>query len=199
MKSFHDFLKEDVPTNAANAVGTQGGYGQDATATGPVAGYTERLFPNYNQDLLSQDYQTPAEPGDAKWRFANVWPVMKVTLDNEKGGGPSIDAMVDASKEFVGIQDEQNEYRRMKTFNTFMEEKKCPPGMKWDPNLKDCVPSGKIYGMRWWGGGRHHHNGKENGNGNGNGNGSHNGNGGAVGNGGNGNGGGGNGGGGNGG
>ena len=46
MKSFHDFLKEDVPTNAANAVGTQGGYGQDATATGPVAGYTERLFPN---------------------------------------------------------------------------------------------------------------------------------------------------------
>ena len=142
MKSFHDFLKEDVPTNAANAVGTQGGYGQDATATGPVAGYTERLFPNYNQDLLSQDYQTPAEPGDAKWRFANVWPVMKVTLDNEKGGGPSIDAMVDASKKFVGIQDEQNEIRRMKTFDTFMEHKKCPPGMKWDSNLKDCVPTG---------------------------------------------------------
>ena len=86
----------------------------------------------------------------------------------------------------------------MKTFNTFMEEKKCPPGMKWDSNLKDCVPTGKIYGMRWWGVGRHQ-NGKENGNGNGNGNGSHNGNGNGHGNGGNANGGGGNGGGGNGG
>ncbi len=84
----------------------------------------------------------------------------------------------------------------MKSFNDFMEEKKCPPGMKWDANLKDCVPSGKIYGMRWWGVGRHH-NGKENGNGNGNG--SHNGNGNGHGNGGNGNGGSGNGGGGNGG
>ena len=45
-----------------------------------------------------------------------------------------------------------------------MEQKKCPPGMKWDANLKDCVPSGKIYGMRWWGVGRNN----ENGNGNGN-------------------------------
>ena len=85
----------------------------------------------------------------------------------------------------------------MKTFDTFMEQKKCPPGMKWDANLKDCVPSGKLYGMRWWGVGRHHHNGDKNGNGNGNG--SHNGNGNGHVNGGNGNGGGGNGGGGNGG
>ena len=64
----------------------------------------------------------------------------------------------------------------MKTFNAFMEQKKCPPGMKWDSNLKDCVPSGNInYGMRWWGG--RHQNG-ENGNGNGsNGNANGNGNG----------------------
>ncbi len=32
----------------------------------------------------------------------------------------------------------------MKTFNNFMEQKKCPAGMKWDSNLKDCVPSGLI-------------------------------------------------------
>ena len=58
----------------------------------------------------------------------------------------------------------------MKTFNAFMEQRKCPPGMKWDSNLKDCVPSGKMYGMRWWGGVGRNQNG-ENGNGSGNGNG----------------------------
>ena len=88
----------------------------------------------------------------------------------------------------------------MKTFNNFMEQKKCPAGMKWDSNLKDCVPSGKIYGMRWWGVGRHQNgengngksgNGHANGNGhsgNGNGNGGNGGsNGGGNGGGGNGN------------
>ena len=44
-----------------------------------------------------------------------------------------------------------------------MEQKKCPAGMKWDSKLKDCVPTGKIYGMRWWGVGRHQNG--ENGNG----------------------------------
>ena len=57
----------------------------------------------------------------------------------------------------------------MKTFNSFMEQRKCPPGMKWDSNLKDCVPSGKMYGMRWFGVGRNQNG--ENGNGNGNNNG----------------------------
>ena len=80
-----------------------------------------------------------------------------------------------------------------------MEQKKCPAGMKWDSKLKDFVPTGKIYGMRWWGVGRHQNG--ENGNGtngnghaNGHGNGSNgNGNGGNGGSNGGGNGGGGNG------
>ncbi len=171
MKNLKNFLNEMV----ANDPGEQGGFGADATASGPVAGYTPYFFPK-DMDDLSQDYQTPGQSGQAKWRFANVYPVQKLTLAN-------VDAMVDASDKYVEIQDEQNENRRMKTFDTFMEHKKCPDGMRWDPNLKDCVPSGRMaYGMRWWGVGRNQ-NGK-NGNGNGNGNGSYNGNGNGNGNGG---------------
>ena len=108
MKQFKEFLKEAVPTNSANAAGnptgnpaTNAGYGAHADASGPVSGFDKRLFPEPIDDL-SQDYQTPAEPGLNKWRFSNVYPVMKLELD-KASDGPSIDQMVDASKEFVNL------------------------------------------------------------------------------------------------
>ena len=72
-----------------------------------ISNYDKFLFPT-DDDLLSQDFQTPAEPGLAKWEFAPVYPVMKVTLSNNMGDGPSIDSMVDASKEYVNRMDNQN-------------------------------------------------------------------------------------------
>ena len=190
MKNYKDFIKETLNVNGAN-----------------VANFTPFLF-SRDEDLLSQDYQTPAEPGEAKWRFSNVYPVMKLELD-KASDGPSIDQMVDASKEFVNIEAARTAARIQKTYRQFQglreenkEDKitKCPEGQYYDRLQKKCVIMPPKYGGRYWGGSyhKHHVNGK-NGNGNGNGNGSHNGNGNGNGNGGHGNGGNGNGGGGNGG
>ena len=72
-----------------------------------MANYSPFLFPK-DEDLLSQDYQTAAETGEDKYtRFAGVYPVMKVSLDSNLGDGPSIDAMVQASKEFVNMMYKQ--------------------------------------------------------------------------------------------
>ena len=113
MKPFKKFLIEAIPTMHANADGqptgnppTTAGFGAHAADGGPVAGFDKYFFPNIEDDLLTQDYQTPAEPGLAKWRFSNVWPVMKLEL-NKASDGPSIDQMVDASKEFVNIEAER--------------------------------------------------------------------------------------------
>ena len=51
-----------------------------------------------DEDLLSQDYQRP-ETGENRYRFSNIYPVMKVTLGNM--GVPSIDSMVAASKNLL--------------------------------------------------------------------------------------------------
>ena len=69
MKTLKDFLSEQ-PTNSVGA----DGYQRDATASGPVAGDDKKLFKG-SDDLVTQDYQTPAEPGLAKWRFSNVYPL----------------------------------------------------------------------------------------------------------------------------
>ena len=91
-----------------------GGYTQAAAASGPFAGFDKKLFKG-DEDLLSQDFQTPAEPGQNKYNTGSgVYPVMKVSLSNNMGDGPSIDAMVAASKKFVNKMDEQN-YRRVRT------------------------------------------------------------------------------------
>ena len=45
-----------------------------------VANYIPYLFKNEDDDDLTQDYQTPAEPGEAKFRFSNVYPVLKLSL-----------------------------------------------------------------------------------------------------------------------
>ena len=115
MKTLREFLSEQ-PTNSVGA----NGYQRDATASGPVAGDDKKLFKGPD-DLVTQDYQTPAEPGLAKWRFSNVYPVLKLAMNNSRGDGPSIDDMVAASKMFVDRMDNPQE-RVRKTFEQFQEE-----------------------------------------------------------------------------
>ena len=81
--------------------------GAPTNATGSsIANYNKFLFP-VDDDLITQDYQTPAELGLAKDEFLGVYPVMKLQLD-KSSDGPSIDSMVDASKEYVNRMDNQN-------------------------------------------------------------------------------------------
>ena len=110
MKSFNQYLLENTPTNSTGA----DGFTNDATASGPVAGYDKRLFPAADDDL-SQDYQTPGESGQAIWRSSNVYPVQKLS-------DKQIDTMVNASKKFVNMKDENTQQRIKKTFSSFMEE-----------------------------------------------------------------------------
>ena len=88
-------LREAAPTNS--------------TGSG-IVNYDKFLFP-VDDDLLSQDFQTPAEPGSAKDEFLGVYPVMKLAL-NKSSDGPSIDSMVDASKEYVNLMSDENKNRK---------------------------------------------------------------------------------------
>ena len=122
MKTFKQYLKEATPSMSANPGGNNasGGFSSSAAATGPVAGFTPKLFPG-DEDLLSQDYQTAAETGEDRYtRFAGVYPVMKVSLDSNLGDGPSVDQMVDASMKFTDIMDSRTEARIRKNFSRFM-------------------------------------------------------------------------------
>ena len=113
MKSFNQYLLENTPTNSTGS----DGYGPGLSGVNPyssIQGYDKRLFPAADDDL-SQDYQTPGQSGMARWRYSNVYPVQQVT---DKG----IEDMVDASKEFVKMQDENTEQRVKKNFSSFMEE-----------------------------------------------------------------------------
>ena len=92
-------LNEGVPTNSTGS---------------SISNYDKFLFP-IDDDDLSQDYQTPGQSGMAKWRFSNVYPVQKLTDQD-------INNMVDASKEFVNMQDENTEKRVRKNFSSFMED-----------------------------------------------------------------------------
>ena len=114
MKTFKEFIKEAPTMSVGN-----GGY-TNAAANTPTGGFDKRLFP-VNDDLLDQGFQTAAETGLAKWAtYSNVYPVMKVTLDNNKGDGPSVDSMVAASNEYVNIMDRNVADRIRKTFSRFM-------------------------------------------------------------------------------
>ena len=183
MKNFKKFLEEQ-PTNSG---GNPQAYSNAAAAEGPVAGFDRRLFPT-DDDLLSQDFQTPAETGLRKWQLGSgVYPVMKVSLKSNEGDGPSIDSMVDASKEFVNMQDEKTMKRIRKNLSSFMEEaqpKKCSAGKYWCYTDKKCkkIPRGYHLGYRGYLE-PDNDDGKKNGNGSGNGNGHSNGNGGGNGNG----------------
>ena len=88
-------LREAAPTNS--------------TGSG-IVNYDKFLFP-VDDDLLSQDFQTPAETGLAKDEFLGVYPVMKLAL-NKSSDGPSIDSMVDASKEYVNLMSDENKNRK---------------------------------------------------------------------------------------
>ena len=105
MKKIKD-IREAAPTNSSGA----NGFTNDANPAGPVAGYDKRLF-GVTDDLLSQDYQPPDESGLAMYRFSNVYPVEKLS---EK----DIDGMVNASKEYDRLVDEQRFGRR-----EYMKEK----------------------------------------------------------------------------
>ena len=64
-----------------------------------------------------------AEPGENRYNtYSSVYPVMKVSLSNNMGDGPSIDAQVAASKEFVDKIDESNYQRVRKNFSSFKED-----------------------------------------------------------------------------
>ena len=111
MKNYKNFIKESI-----NVTGFTG----SSTSGGPVAGFDKFLFPR-DDDLLSQDFQTPAESGEDKWaRFFGVVPVMKLSLKSSDDDGPSIDQMVSASKEFVNIEAAKTALRLRKTYGQFM-------------------------------------------------------------------------------
>ena len=112
MKNFNQFLNEQPTNNVGN-----GGYTNDGVQT--VAGFDKKLFPS-DEDDLTQDYQTPGESGESKWRFSDVYPVLKLSL-SKSSDGPSIDAMVAASKMFVDRMDNPQE-RVRKTFEQFQED-----------------------------------------------------------------------------
>ena len=78
-------------------------YSNTDAASGPYAGVDLKLFPG-DMDLLSQDFQTPEEvnkPIYSNW--GGVYPVMHVSLSSNLGDGTSIDAMVQASNEFLNL------------------------------------------------------------------------------------------------
>ena len=122
MKTFKQYLKESTPSMSANPGGNNasGGFSSSAAATGPVAGFTPKLFPG-DEDVLTQDFQTPAETGEDRYaRFGGVYPVMKLSLASSDDDGPSIDQMVDASIKFTDIMDARTEARIKMNFRRFM-------------------------------------------------------------------------------
>ena len=85
-------------------------YSNADAAKGPYAGFDLKLFQQDggDMDVLSQDFQTAAEVNEPMYaNWGGVYPVMHVTLRSNLGDGPSIDAMVQASNEFVNMM-----YRR---------------------------------------------------------------------------------------
>ena len=111
MKTFKQFLKEASPTKSDGS--NPQGFSSDATATGPVAGYDPYLFPKSVDDLLSQDYQTPGESGMAKYRFASIYPVEKLTM-------AGIDNMMKAGKEYTELMNQHTADVVKRNFTRFM-------------------------------------------------------------------------------
>ena len=113
MKPFNQYLSEAVPTNNTGSIGANAGL-SGLNPYSAIQGYDKRLFP-LGDDILDQDYQTPGQSGQAMWRYSNVYPVQKLTDQD-------VDNMVDASKEYVNMQDDNVKKRTKKTFSQFMEE-----------------------------------------------------------------------------
>ena len=110
-------IKEAAPTNNSS--------------DGNIASRDLLLF-RRDEDTLDQDYQTPGQSGQAKWRFSNVYPVQKLSLSD-------IDNMVDASKEYTNVMDD----RRLENIKSMVRSL----------NLKEEAPTmssaaGGIAGIR---------------------------------------------------
>ena len=93
------FKEEGSPTNNTGSDGAIAGF--SALATGSVTGISPRLI-KQPDDFVTQDYQTPY---GLNYRFSDIFPVAKL---NEK----DVDDMVDASKEYEQLVDEQRFGRR---------------------------------------------------------------------------------------
>ena len=91
---------------------------------GNIGTYDKMLFPPA-QDTLDQDYQTPGQSGQAKWRFSNVYPVQKLSLSD-------IDNMTDASKKYTNVMDD----RRLENIR----------GLIRSLNLKEEAPTNSVAG-----------------------------------------------------
>ena len=178
MKTFGDFLGEAAPTNSVG----NGGYTNASSNPLVTGGFDKTILPY----AITNAYQTPM---DLSYRWSNVFPVQKLSLED-------IEGMVDASNEFINVMNRSTLTKKdyFRFINEAKEAKTCPAGKYWCFTDKKCksIPSGYHIGRRGYleqDQDEDGKNGSNNGNGNGNG---HSGNG----NGGNGNGGGGNGGGG---
>ena len=145
-------ILRESPTNSG---GNPQAYSNAAASTGPVAGFDKKLFPS-DMDLLDQGFQTAAETGENRYNsFSSVYPVMKVSLSNNQGDGPSIDDMVAASKEYVDLRDDEVQKVMKKNLARFMgeatEAKKCPDGKYWCYTDKKCKPMPRGYHLGYRG------------------------------------------------
>jgi len=98
-KFIKKYLREGSPTNNTGSSGAVAGL--SAASTGSVTGIDLRLLKSQD-DFVTQDYQTPF---GLNYRFSDIFPVAKL---NEK----DVEDMVDASKEYEQIVDEQRFGRR---------------------------------------------------------------------------------------
>ena len=84
----------EAPTNSV------GNTGCTNSGSGTVLGGFDKFLFRPSDDLLDQDYQTPGQSGQAKWRFSNVYPAQKLSSSD-------IDNMVDASKDYTKMIDDK--------------------------------------------------------------------------------------------
>ena len=103
-------IKEAAPTNNVSS--------------GNIASRDIMLF-RRDDDTLDQDYQTPGQSGQAKWRFSNVYPVQKLSLSD-------IDNMTDASKRYTNVMDD----RRLENIKSMVRSL----------NLKEEAPTMSVSG-----------------------------------------------------
>ena len=105
MKTFKQFISE-TPSMSGPVV-------PDNPA---MAGYVPKLFP-HDTTPLDQGCQGPGETGQDRYnRFFGVIPTERMTLKTKLDGNDSIDQMVQASKEFVAVQDSRSAAIRYKQF-----------------------------------------------------------------------------------
>ncbi len=103
----------EAPTNSVGNTG----YTNSGSSTA-LGGFDKFLFPPA-EDLLDQDYQTPGQSGQARWRFSNVYPAQKLSLSD-------IDNMVDASKDYTKIMDDKRLANIMNMVRSIREEVAVP-------------------------------------------------------------------------